>query len=101
VRALSRRAFISHPAVVCGSKKERRADPAAERQYDAVIQQARRRVSGRSAMLLPTAERSLSGSALVALICALTAASRDIIRDTKAAIAPEERGRNGIEKNLR
>jgi hypothetical protein len=82
-----------------GCKKERSADPAAERQYDAVIQQARRApertrchaASNRRAVLIW--ECSGRFDVFVA------AASRDIIRDTKAAIAPRKNeGATAFEK---
>jgi len=82
-----------------GCKKERSADPAAERQYDAVIQQARTARERTKCYAASNHRAVLIWGALVALMCALTAASRDIIRDTKAAIAPRKNeGATAFEK---
>jgi hypothetical protein len=81
-----------------GGKQERSAHPATERQLMPSFSSRARRMSGSGIELLPTTAPSSSERA-VALISAWTAASRDIIRDTKAATAPRKNdGATAFEK---
>lgn len=82
-----------------GCKKERSADPAAERQYDAGIQQARTATERTKCHAASNRRAVLIWECSGRFDVFVAAASRDIIRDTKAAIAPRKNeGATAFEK---